>query len=114
MSASFIQRLLSAAPKLQPLYDEHIRSNHELLSYVFMGDVTRYVISENSGKTANGSTEKILSFFESELASGEESSSSLISLGFCENLFGEEQALASLRPQMGRRLANAMKAVFGE
>jgi hypothetical protein len=114
MSAPFIQRLLSVAPELQPLYDEHIRSNHELLSYVFMGDVTRYVISETSGKAANESTEKILDFFENELASGEQSSNSLIFLGFCENLFGEEQALASLRPQMGRRLANAMKAVFGE
>lgn len=79
-----------------------------------MGDVTRFMVSDGCGETANFSAKKILAFFESELASGDESSSDLIFLGFCENLLGEEQAVAFLLPQMGPRLTNAMKAVSGK
>ena len=114
MSTPFVQRLLLAAPELRPLYDNHIRCNDELLPYVLMGDVTRFMISNGCGETADFPAKKILDFFEDELASRGESSSDLIVLGFCENLLGEDQALAFLLPQMGPRLTNAMQAVSGE
>jgi hypothetical protein len=115
MSAAFIQRLLVVAPELGPIYDEHMQSNYdELLPYLFMGDVTRFLIEVSGERAAKFSGKKILDYFESELASGDESVDALIYLGFCENLLGEERALTILRPQMGECLATAMKKVSGE
>jgi hypothetical protein len=118
-SEAFARRLLAAAPELTPVYEEHLRDNFgETLGHVFMGDVTRWVV-EACGKCApeevlSPPVGALLSFFEQELASGDDHADNVIALSFCESLFGEDEALEILRPQMGPRLSATLKLVRGE
>ena len=64
----------------------------ELLPFVFMGDVTRFVISNLDGISLSGDLKKIMNEFESVLIDNDPDVVNLISLGFFENLIDESSA----------------------
>jgi len=109
MSAAFVERLLERFPELQPVYDQHIRDNDELLSYVFMADVTRFVVVATEDASRLPRLKQLLDFFETELVAQVDGIDSIISLGFGENLLGEPRAQGVLRPLMGPRLIEIMR-----
>ena len=41
---AFVEDLVHRFPNLRPLYEEHVSDFDEILSHVFFGDVTRYVV----------------------------------------------------------------------
>lgn len=110
--AAFVERLLSAVPRLTGAYKSHVADNDGLLPHVFMGDVTRYAIAES--KNPNSSTlAPLLAFLEDELNAGGANTRELIAVSFVENLLGETAALRALRPLMGLSLRNEVKRVSG-
>lgn len=118
-SEAFAKRLLAAAPELTPVYQEHLRDNSgETLGHVFMGDVTRWIVEachkSAADEVLSPPVGALLSFFEQELASGDDYADNVIALSFCENLWGEDEALKILRPQMGPHLFATLKMVRGE
>jgi hypothetical protein len=107
---AFVQHLVSAAPVLAPIYEEHLRDNfNELLPHVFFGDVTRFVISGFSDRPARRKdAEKILALLEQAMASPTEEVLNVLSVSFCENLLGEgplDAIRATLGPKLRAELA---------
>lgn len=114
MSDLFVERVLRAMPELLPVYQEHIRNNDELLPHVFMGDATRFFIVE-CGRATDGQSQaspfigRFLTVLENELMAQDEETTSLIALGFCENLIGEAAALRVMKRSMGPLLTATAK-----
>ncbi|MBL6936675.1 MAG: hypothetical protein ISS15_07295 [Alphaproteobacteria bacterium] len=106
---ALVERLLVQFPELQPLYDQHIRDSDELLSYVFLAGVTRFVVIATEDASRLPRLKQLLDFFETELGGQDEEVDALIHLGFGENLLGESHAQAVLRPIMGARLLEIMR-----
>ena len=107
-----VSQLLDRVPELGSLYDEHIQDNNELLPHVFFGDVTRYVVQEMRCRESQPSqpVQRILSFLEQCMVSGDEQVNELISVSFLENLLGEDDVLANLKKLMGPNLAREFAA----
>jgi hypothetical protein len=109
-----IRKLLELVPELQPVYDEHISDNHELLPHVFMGDVTRYVVQ----RVCSGEEEeeqpvmRIIDHLEQCMATGDDQVKELVSVSFVENLLGNDNALAKLKDVMGPALAKEVETYY--
>lgn len=43
--AAFVTGLVSAVPALTPVYEEHLGSHHEMLPYVLLDEISRYVLA---------------------------------------------------------------------
>jgi hypothetical protein len=107
--------LLARVPELQPLYNEHIEDNGELLPHVFMGDVTRFVVSlhaKSLGKRFDSiesrrTLMKILDFFEENMR-GADDVQELISVSFLENLDQSAENYASLKSYFGGSLLDEL------
>jgi hypothetical protein len=98
----FIEELLNVEPALREVFDQHIRDNGEVLPHVFMGDVTRFVISAAARRnSADPTLPKLIHFLETRFAVAGEDIKNLISVSFVENLVGEDEALGVLVPMMG-------------
>lgn len=111
---SFVEELLQLVPELKPAYTEHIADNDALLPHVFFGDVTRFAIAEANKCQGPSALIRLLDQMESGLRTGSEEVGELIAVSFVENLCGEEDALKRLRPLMGSRLNQQVKAICGE
>ncbi|MFA7271052.1 MAG: hypothetical protein WC073_17080 [Sterolibacterium sp.] len=109
----FIERLLHVAPELKGAYDEHLVDNDMLLPHVFMGDVTRFVVTAATNVDSLAVVQRILDYFENELKAGEAESLELIRASFVENLIGEETVLNKLKPMMGPCLRGEIEAICG-
>jgi hypothetical protein len=81
--SDFTYRLVGAAPELTPLLDEHLADQEgELLAYVFMADVSRWLFTTS---TANpGRVREVLEWLESEFSSGDFDVRNLIDVGIVE------------------------------
>ena len=101
---SFIRKLIRNTPELNNLYTQHLAENDGLLPHVFLGSVTRTVVSCAFDQSANLMTIRVFQHLEEGLQSGDEKVAELIGCSFVENLFGEERALSVLIPMMGHRL----------
>src|SRR5919205_3077814 len=108
---TFVRNLIARVPELQPLYNEHVADNDELLPHVFMGDVTRFVMTLNansSGKddkfsVARQTLMKILDFLEEGMAASDDVKE-LISVSFLENLDQSDENYSSLKSHFGNSL----------
>ena len=109
MSEPFIQRLIETAPELRAAYDAHLRDNDELLSCVFLGDVTRIVVERCTDGDGTELLGGLLGLLERELEAKDPRIEQLVVLGFCENLLGETYALNVLVPMMGPLLFAELK-----
>jgi hypothetical protein len=75
---SFAWTLVNRVPLLRPIYEEHVHDNHELIPYVFMGDVTRVVLAlHDDALRGNGVADErlteLLNALETGMASSEKS-----------------------------------------
>jgi hypothetical protein len=115
VNVRFIQGLVSSIPELQPLLSEHLADNNQLLPHVFMGDVTRFVIttcqqSQELRRRATSASgleaiiRRITSILEEALTSGPEATKELVAVSFVENLAGEDATIGALEPFLGPAL----------
>jgi hypothetical protein len=109
----FVSRLVTAVPKLAPVYQQHFADNDELLPHVFMGDVTRFAIANAEHEDSAGSLSALLALLESELNSSDSEVAELIGVSFVENLCGEDDAIQLLLPRMGEALRQEMRRICG-
>lgn len=109
----FVERLLRVAPELKGTYDEHLADNDMLLPHVFMGDVTRFIVTAASSASGYPVVQRVLNYFESELRAEEAESIELIRASFVENLIGETIAVNKLKPMMGPCLRREVEAICG-
>lgn len=83
--ADFTNRLVTAAPELGPLLDEHLSDQEgELLAYVLMADVARWLSAHCSSSPRR--VQEILSWLETEYADGDFDVRNLIDVGIVEML----------------------------
>lgn len=83
--AEFTRRLVTAMPELSPLLDEHLRDQEgELLAYLLMGDVARWLHDQSS--TSPARTGQVLKWLEAEFTSGSFDVRNLIDVGIIEML----------------------------
>lgn len=116
-SHAFVRGLLVQAPELQPLFNEHIEDNDELLPHVFMGDVTRFVVALSANSSSDDISSlasrqtliKILDFLEEGMQAGDDNVRELISASFLENLDQSDENYQSLKSHFGRSLLEQLR-----
>jgi len=106
-----INSLLERVHELRPVYDEHICDYDELLPYVFLCDVSRYVVEQvRSGRPDWSSPlARILDFLEQCMASDDDKVKEMVSASFIESLAEYDDVLSSLREQLGSKLREGFK-----
>lgn len=109
-TASFVETLLRLVPELRTVYDAHIKDNDTLLPHVFMGDVTRFAISQANKATSREALDRLMGHMEEGLKNGSEEVKELIVVSFVENLI-ETGTLKALHLFMG---PNLKKEVAGK
>jgi hypothetical protein len=83
--ADFTRELVDAAPELAPLLAEHLQEQEgELLAYLLMGDVARWLHETSS--TAPGRVGEVLAWLEDRYISGDFDTRNLIDVGIIEML----------------------------
>lgn len=112
-SELFIENLLHITPELKEAYNEHLVDNDILLPHVFMGDVTRFVLSRANNASGLLVIQRILDYIEKELLTGDEDSKNIIRASFIENLIGENTTTNKLKPMMGPGLLSEIEAICG-
>lgn len=112
-TVAFIESLLRLVPDLMPIYEEHLTDNDTLLPHVFMGDVTRFVISKANDPRGRNGVAELLAYLEAGLENGSEEIEELIVVSFVENLRGECSAVKILRPMMGAGMKRAVDEICG-
>lgn len=113
-NVSFIEYLLRLVPELKSNYDEHLADNDTLLPHVFMGDVTRFAITEADKPRSQIVLVRLLDCLEEGLKGGGDEVEELIVVSFVENLVGETSALKRLRLLMRPNLKREVEAVCGQ
>ena len=111
MSKQFLERLAREVSGVARLLEEHIKDYGEILSHVFMGELTRYILSIHNtpGNPSDQNTlREILRLFEEGFAYGDDEVKELIGVSFLENLTGEEGREA-LRTLLGPTMSEALK-----
>jgi hypothetical protein len=108
---TLINRLVADVPALQPVYNEHVANNDELLTYVFLADVARFVMAALTGAKPEHRSDavRVLGLLEDAIGSDDPDVVNLVAVGFVESLLGEE-ALPFVRPTLGQRLAAELVA----
>jgi hypothetical protein len=76
----FCELLVEQAPDTKPLLDEHLCDYDDLLPNVFLGEITRYVLSDGLGRTA------IVEFLERQFRQMGPEVEELIAVSFIENI----------------------------
>ena len=85
IEADFTQRLLVAAPELQPLLDEHLADQEgELLPYLLMGEVAQWLHEHTL--TEPHRVSEVLRWLEDEFVRGDFDVRNLIDVGIVEML----------------------------
>lgn len=104
---NFVDQLVCEVPELKPIYDKHIRQNHEVLQHVFFGDLTRFVEQEYKRSIPleeNDVIKRIVQFLEIGMSVGVDLIEELIVASFFENLCPNREVYVGLRAIMGPRL----------
>lgn len=97
-NATYVRELTEAVPRLQPLLARHVEYFDELLSHVFMGEVSRFAVAEFARCTdgeGSGCPDLIalLAALEQGFCDGGEDVQNLIAVSFLENV--AEEAVVS-------------------
>ena len=80
----FCEELVQKVPLLAALMKEHLEYYDELIPHVFMGDVSRYVISHREGR------EQVGDFLDQCFRDYGDDIQNLIAVSFLENLESED------------------------
>lgn len=109
---TLVRSMVDRFPSLSALLEEHLQDNFgELLPHLFLGDVTRYVVSLHSAASRGAVQQQreladILDDLENEYGNPE--SQELISVSFLENLPRPGELGSAIRrlvgPHLGRQL----------
>jgi hypothetical protein len=97
----FIYKIIKILPDLEIVLDDHIKDYDELLPFVFMGDVTRFVTLNLQKISLSGELKKIMNEFESAFIDNDPDVVNLIVLGFFENLIDESTAKNQILREAG-------------
>lgn len=81
----FIQDLVQRFNDLGSQLQEHVADNDEILPHVFMGDVTRYVLSDGSQR------QELVCHLNDAFVNGPTEVRDLIAVSFVENIESEEE-----------------------
>lgn len=112
-SENFVLKLTRDVPRLGPLLAQHVEYFDELLSHVFMGDVSRFAIAEFARCTDGGGSGcpdllALLAALEQGFWDGDEGVQNLISVSFLENVAEEVAAspefLSLFGPELRREI----------
>ncbi len=90
-SQDFCEELVRRFDDLAPMLQEHIEDNDEILPHVFMGDITRYVLSDGLQR------QELVRCLDDALRKGGEEIQNLIAVSFVENLESDEELERALR-----------------
>jgi hypothetical protein len=112
-----VPRLVTEIPELCALYNEHLHDYGELLPHVFLGDVTRFVITafecsinrQDMLRLCDGAM-RILSLLERAMSSSDEKLQELVSVSFLENLNHTSKTYTQIRARLGPRLLKELQA----
>lgn len=88
---------------LKTVYDEHIQDFDELLSHIFLADVTRYVLA------AKPESREIVQTLENVFAGGDDAVENLIQVSFVENIETETEMESILEGVSGSSLRDEWK-----
>jgi len=110
----FVLDLIDRVPLLRPIYNEHVHDNHELIPYVFMGDVTRVVLAlHDDTLRGNGVADErlteLLDALETGMASSEKSVQDMIAVSVLEYLDTKGFALEDFRQRLGPTLRHQLE-----
>lgn len=112
-TVTFVHALVAEVPPLGGLLAEHVAANHGVLSHVFMGDVSRFVIEEHRAASA-GSGEphaRLFGVLERAMAGGSDAVQELISVSFLENLAEDFASTPALRAYLGPSLKRELRVI---
>ena len=99
-----LRALKHAAPEIETLETEHVRTYDELLPHVFFGDLTRWMVANHPQPNA-------ISVMEDFFINGDEPTKNLIAASFVENI--EPGAdYDALRNALGPRLRKQWDAIY--
>lgn len=96
-----IAALLRAEPALKAVLREHLADNGELLSHLYIADVTRWLV-------ANGPGAPVLAVLETALVDGDAEVRDIILASFIENIEQDEPSYQPLRSALGPSLRKAV------
>lgn len=107
-NAEFVQQLARMFPDLAPLLSQHIVESHGILPHIFMGDVTRYVLSGGQNRR------QIVEHLDRSLgAKGGDDVQNLIAVSFVENIGPDEHLLEkALEGVNGENIRNEWHAQY--
>lgn len=114
-SIAFTRKIASLSPALTALLEDHMKDNFgELLPHVFLGDVTRHVISlvrdPSKGNLAvRRELKTILDTMEEGYVTGNSELQELIAASFLENLPTTEEPGSEIREMVGPNLGSQLK-----
>lgn len=115
-TVSFVTLMAAQFPALGRLRAEHVNDNvGETLPHVFLGDVTRHVLSlldETSGHvTSQSELHDILQAFEDAYTTGDEDIQELIVVSFLEHLPYPGETGAEIRDMLGPNLRRQLRVL---
>jgi hypothetical protein len=112
----FIDNLLIKVPELQPLYNEHMLDYDSMLPHVFMGDLTRFVVTLHKDILVEGWRRRkkkmlalILEELEQALVLGNHDLQELICVSFIENLDPLDKDYKALELLFGKELLKQVR-----
>ncbi|HSR68677.1 MAG TPA: hypothetical protein VLU25_12130 [Acidobacteriota bacterium] len=110
-TVAFVGALVYRFPALLPVLEEHLQDQDgEVLSHVFFGDLTRWIVGrlETAGRK-DRILREILDFMEHAFGRGEGEVQELIAVSFLENLPSPGEPGSEIRSLLGPLLQEQLK-----
>lgn len=116
-SESFAKELAGDDANVAALLADHLNEYGELLTHVFMGDVSRYVAHlyrdrQRGTQTSRDALQAILAKIEHAARFGDEDVKELVSVSFLENLVSECAEDPSFRALLGPSLKRELNLIL--
>jgi hypothetical protein len=111
-----VREIAGRLPAVQALLDEHVKDNlGDILPHVFLGNLTRYILSllpgADAGLSADRSLRELLDHLEASFESGGPEVQELIVVSFLENLPASSEVGSEIREMMGPNLSRELKQI---
>jgi hypothetical protein len=104
----YCEQLVRRFPDLETVLAEHVANNDDILPHVFMGEVTRYVLSDPPSR------KNLVSYLENSLLEGAADIQELIAVSFVENLQGRTELERALKDVTGEGLRKEWHHLNGQ
>ncbi|SRR6266498_5028600 len=101
----FSELLRTSVPGFNPIYDEHVRDNDEVLPHVLMGELVRFLVEEARLQgTESSALRAAMGLLERGMASADPMLQELIAVSFLENLDPADAGFSAIRSLFGPEL----------